>query len=170
MKHLTDEEILQYYSHVLRPQEEKNLLNHTAQCSYCAGRLASAFPDNELITPPAELRNQILRSAHKIRPSKVHQKREFYFYSAKVILAMSMALFLLLSSNFTEFSFQQREHQNLYTTEKGEFPLQDDSDRQKHCTNKIASAIRQTSTAVNETFGEWSSQINKKVFGNDSKK
>lgn len=166
MKHLTDEEILQYYSHVLRPQEEKNLLIHTAQCSYCAGRLASAFPDSELITPPAELRNQILRSAHKMHPSKAHQKREFYFYSAKVILAMSMALLLLLSSNFTDFSFQQREHQNLYTTE------QDNSNRQKQYTskNKIASAIRQTSTAVNETFGEWSSQINKKVFGNDSDK
>lgn len=99
MKHITESDVKRYYSHTLQGKEEIALLNHVAQCDFCAGRLASAFPETELLTPPADLYHSILRSAKRI-PSQRQKQWEFYRYSTKVILSMGMALSLLVFCNF----------------------------------------------------------------------
>ena len=104
MKHLTDLDFRRFYSHTLRCDEEMSLLEHAAKCDYCAGRLSSAFPERELLSPPPDLCSDILDAAKKI-PSRKEMKLEFYRYSTKVVLAMGMALSLLVLGNFSDNIF-----------------------------------------------------------------
>lgn len=94
MKHTTDSEIRRFHAHTLSSGEEMLLLNHMAKCDFCAGRLANALPEKELLTPPPDLFSNILEAAKRI-PSRKEKRREFYHYSTKVVLAMGMALSLL---------------------------------------------------------------------------
>lgn len=95
MKHITDTEIRRFHAHTLSSEEEMLLFDHTAKCDFCAGRLFSALPERELLTPPPDLGRDILETAKKI-PFRKQKQREFFRYSTKVVLAMGMALSLLL--------------------------------------------------------------------------
>lgn len=168
MKHLSDQEISNYYLGNMSQDEEMNLLIHTAQCSFCAGRLASAFPERELIAPPPELKNQILRTVRKKQFYKSNPKREFYFYSAKVIAGVCMALTLLLSASLTQDSFRQTYTQiKSYTAET--LPEKEEAKENAFSKNKISSALRSFSSSVSQSLNKGSNQINEKVFQSDSK-
>lgn len=101
MKHISDSDIRRYYSRKLSSEEEGTLFIHIAQCDFCAGRLASAFPEKEMLAPPPGMHSDILLAAGKI-PSRKERQREFYRYSTKVVLAMGMALSLLVLCNFPD--------------------------------------------------------------------
>lgn len=186
MKHITDQEILAYYSHTLRSDEELALLNHTAQCSYCAGRLASSFPEEELITPPPDLQQQILQSAHRMVSAKRNQKRELFFYSARVIVAMGMTLVLLISSNFFPSSARLR-----YTTDLGKTDSiscdptpayrhiatdarEKGSKKQENIRKKTAERVekiesqRKESDTFRDTFSSWSDRLMQSLFGEEN--
>ena len=47
MAHITDQQITKYYQHELTAKEEIKILQHAAQCEYCAGRLAAGYNEFE---------------------------------------------------------------------------------------------------------------------------
>ena len=121
MKHITDAEIRLFHTHKLASDEEMLLLDHMAKCDFCAGRLFSALPERELLTPPPDLCSNIVEAAKRM-PSRKEKQREFYRYSTKVVLAMGLALSLLVFCNFSKdmsryFPAASSLEQNLSTQE-----------------------------------------------------
>ena len=99
MAHITDQQITKYYKHQLTAKEEMELLQHTAQCEYCAGRLAAGFPEVEMISLPRGVTAGILEKAAKI-PDRRQKQREYYRYCTRVALGVCMALGLMVTVNF----------------------------------------------------------------------
>ena len=179
MKHITDQEITRYYAGELSRQEERELLSHIAGCTSCAERLAVAFPESELLSPPPEMKNQILTASRKVTAKTVslssRQRTEFYRYSAKVVLAMGMSLLLLFAGNLfgqgilpegngSTSSIIERQSGE-YAAETGEYIVKDKKEKKQYraAQNKIASAIRASSVKVNETLGKWAGEMNEKL-------
>lgn len=144
MKHITEKEINAYFSYQLSPDEEQALLQHTAQCPFCADRLAAAFPEQELITPPPGLKEDILAEAHKIKSDKATRKQEFRLYQLKVGLAMAMALFLLFAGDLT----------CLYSNPK----------ENKQNTRSVSSVLHTSSSIANQALTDWSHQLCQIMF------
>ena len=99
MAHITDQQITKYYQHSLTAKEEMELLQHAAQCEYCAGRLAAGFPEVEMISLPRGVTAGILEKAAKI-PDRRQKQREYYRYCTRVALGVCMALGLMVTVNF----------------------------------------------------------------------
>lgn len=99
MAHITDQQITKYYKHQLAAKEEMVLLQHAAQCEYCAGRLASGLPEVEMISLPRGVTAGILEKAAKI-PDRRQKQREYYRYCTRVALGVCMALGLMVTVNF----------------------------------------------------------------------
>lgn len=99
MAHITDQQITKYYKHQLAAKEEMELLQHAAQCEYCAGRLASGLPEVEMISLPRGVTAGILEKAAKI-PDRKQKQREYYRYCTRVALGVCMALGLMVTVNF----------------------------------------------------------------------
>lgn len=144
MKHITEKEIKAYFSYQLSPEEEQTLLQHTAQCPSCADRLATAFPEQELLTPPPGLKEQILVEAHKVKSDKAAQKREFRLYQLKVGLAMAMALFLLFAGDLTGSYLGPKEN--------------------KQNTRSVSSVLHDSSAIANRALTDWSHQLYQIMF------
>lgn len=161
MKHSTDAELKNYYAHMLNPEEELALLEHIARCEYCAGRFANAFPEEELITPPPGLHDEILAKRPKVlRPSA---KREFYRYSAKVVFAVGMALFFLFTSSFMPSSDRYLQTNDVIMQEQ---PEEEDKPDKK---NVISSALQESSSAAGRALEEFSGQLSDRIFGKSSR-
>ena len=99
MAHITDQQITKYYKHQLTAREEMELLQHAAQCEYCAGRLAAGLPEVEMISLPRGVIAGILEKAAKI-PDRRQKQREYYRYCTRVALGICMALGLMVTVNF----------------------------------------------------------------------
>ena len=99
MAHITDQQITKYYQHRLTANEEMELLQHAAQCEYCAGRLAAGLPEVEMISLPRGVTAGILEKAAKI-PDRKQKQREYYRYCTRVALGVCMALGLMVTVNF----------------------------------------------------------------------
>lgn len=99
MAHITDQQITKYYKHQLTAREEMELLQHAAQCEYCAGRLAAGLPEVEMISLPRGVTAGILEKAAKI-PDRRQKQREYYRYCTRVALGICMALGLMVTVNF----------------------------------------------------------------------
>lgn len=161
MKHSTDIELKNYYAHMLNPEEELALLEHIAQCEYCVGRFAKAFPEEELITPPPNLYDEILAKRPRVLcPSA---KWEFYRYSAKVVFAVGMALFFLLYNDFTPSSDWYLQKDVVIMQEQ---PEEEDKADKK---NIISSALQASSSAAGQALEELSGQLSDRIFGKGSR-
>lgn len=158
MKHSTDTELERYFTHMLDREEEMVLLGHIAECEYCAGRFAHAFPKRELLTPLPGLRCEVLRKA--ARKSHTSRKWEFYRYSAKVVFAVGMALFLLVYRDSIPLSGSHMPGDVVVEQEEQE------KEEGKQERNIISSALKESSTAARRALGEWSEQVTDKLFGN----
>lgn len=99
MAHITDQQITKYYQHRLTANEEMELLQHAAQCEYCAGRLAAGLPEVEMISLPRGVTAGILEKAARI-PDRKQKQREYYRYCTRVALGVCMALGLMVTVNF----------------------------------------------------------------------
>lgn len=111
MKHITDAEIHLYYNHAMKQEEERGLLEHIAVCEYCAGRWASSFPKQEMLVPPASLQEEIVQQAGENLPSQKWKESywEWYRYSARVILAMGLAVAMLFFHDFSSFCYEGKQ-------------------------------------------------------------
>lgn len=99
MGHITDLQIRNFYLHRLRVDEEQELLEHAANCDFCSGRLAAGFPEEELLTPPPDMKEEIIERAGRI-PTRRQRRRAYYGYCTRVVLGMCLAFVLLGSGSF----------------------------------------------------------------------
>lgn len=149
--HLSDDILNQYFAHRLTTAQEQEVLEHTAQCEFCAGRFASAFPERELLTPPPDLSLQIMFAAASRHKSLAGRQREYYFYTAKVVLSMTMALLLLIGSNFVKIpdprpahtAFQNGQIAREHTDDQNTASYQDYCRKQQERRQKQAEEQRQ---------------------------
>ena len=100
--HITEEQLRNYISGNMAQKEQVNFYRHIAGCTCCAGKLASAMQEEEIIYTPPGLREDILgqtvynkRSiARNIKLFSFKSKKkqnEFLMYTAKVSFAVSLA-------------------------------------------------------------------------------
>lgn len=159
MNHVTDAEIQLYYLHKMKQDEERGFLEHIAVCEYCAGRWASGFPKQEMLTPPNGLRENIRRQTYgKQSPQKRKaQYREWYWYSAKVVLAMSLAIVMLFGSDFSGM-LTEGEHTQMSTVHQT---------REYRNENKVSGQIRQQTEKFGGVIKGWSESIGRSLRGED---
>ena len=99
-KHLTTEELAALTSGTLPAAEEAELFAHAGVCDYCA-ELLSAYVEQELLEPPAYLREEILeksrrpdiQAARTIR--RTSRQTRLFLYSLKVGFALAVSLLML---------------------------------------------------------------------------
>ncbi len=94
----------------LPPEALAEAAEHTAVCTVCAAALADSFGENELAAVPAGFSEAVLSKAD----FRKENSRQFVFYSLRVALAASIALFILFSGAFSGLS--------LYASERGSPP------------------------------------------------
>lgn len=101
--HITKEWLDAWEKGQLNDTQQQDMLKHIGSCSYCADQFA-AFLEEDLMKPPAYLREEILERSRKpdIRVVKtVYQtsrRMRFFLYSLKVGAAVAVSLFLLFFS------------------------------------------------------------------------
>lgn len=100
--HISDDEWKEFYK---GGTDSEKILVHTAQCDYCAARMAEFIPQEKIIKPMPYLSDRIIKESVKYRTYNTLSKRfEFAFYCARVGLAMCFALVILFSNNFSRLS------------------------------------------------------------------
>ncbi|MCX4327084.1 MAG: hypothetical protein OSJ45_07285 [Lachnospiraceae bacterium] len=107
--HITEEQLRNYISGNMAQKEQVNFYRHIAGCTCCAGKLASAMQEEEIIYTPPGLREDILgqtvynkRSiARNIKLFSFKSKKkqnEFLMYTAKVSFAVSLAVLMIMTT------------------------------------------------------------------------
>ncbi len=101
MRHITEQDIKNFYQETLSVQEETDFLQHISTCEYCAGRMAAGIPQEQMITPPIDLSQQILAEARRIPAKKKRTyRRTLFLYSVKIVIVTSCTVALIFFSNF----------------------------------------------------------------------
>ena len=98
--HVNEKLLEQWAAGELSPAEEQSFLAHAGVCDYCA-ELLGEFLEQDLVEPPAYLKDEILeksrsieiRTARTIRQTS--RQMRLFFYSLKVGLALAVSLFVL---------------------------------------------------------------------------
>ena len=117
--HLTEETFRKLKANQLSIEEKLDALEHIAECILCADRFAESFVISDLLTTPNDFQSRVLKEikwddshrevkTYAISKSKSgnnsnelnRKKKAFYFYVARVSLAMCISLMLLFSGTF----------------------------------------------------------------------
>lgn len=158
--HITKKELEQFHKNQLTIEETSKLLNHVAQCTYCADQFAESF-ESQTIHAPANLKEEILLKAERKKQlqkplEKISAKKQFFLYSTKVCVAMCGALILLFT-----ISFQDKP--NLQLANKMEFPSVKEQTytQKKSYLSSINSSLNQFTTLIN-------GHINSLMFDSDT--
>lgn len=102
--HITDTEWTRFWQKELTPAEEDQLLSHVCGCDFCSLRMSESIPEAQVLSAPAYLKEETLEHCRKhTRVQRFLQGSRFQFitYSVKVGLAMVVALFLVLTPDYT---------------------------------------------------------------------
>lgn len=100
MNHITNEQWDAFFNGTMSEKDSLALLEHTAQCTYCADCMAGGFPKEQLITPPKGLKDEIGKKAEKQHSLRHFQKHmELLAYGVRV--AASVVLSILLVFHIT---------------------------------------------------------------------
>ena len=111
-----DQKILQRYMiGTLSAAQEEELMQHIAKCDKCAEDFAAQMMQKKLLSPPPELRNDILRQTvgrqSVTRKKWITERKKwngaFWAYSAKVAFAMAAAIVMLFM--LPDYSVQSRQ-------------------------------------------------------------
>lgn len=118
-EHLSAETFRKLNANELTIEEKIQALDHISGCSLCAESFSESFVDSGLLTTPQDFQSRVLKeikladsnreikvlSSSKMNSSKslgdlTRKRKEFYFYVARVSLAMCISLMLLFSGSF----------------------------------------------------------------------
>lgn len=113
-----DQKILQrYMMGTLSAAQEEEMMQHIAQCDKCAAEFATQMMQQELLSPPPDLKKDILRQT--VGKQNVMGKKQvaeqtkrnggFWAYSAKVAFAMAASIVMLFT--LSDYSVQSRQAQ-----------------------------------------------------------
>lgn len=102
--HLTQELLEAFHRNQLSQEVMNHVLEHIAQCTYCATLFAESFDQERLIKAPPGFKESVLKKAKQTVVVKVsvqrnlNRKRQMFFYSLKVGAAMFGAIFIIFTS------------------------------------------------------------------------
>lgn len=107
--HITEEQLKSYISGNMTQEEQINFYGHIAGCTCCAGKLASAMQEEEIIYTPPGLKEDILvqtvynkgsirRNAKLFSFRSKKKQNEFLMYTAKVSFAVSLAVVMIMTT------------------------------------------------------------------------
>lgn len=96
IQHVTDEQLKDYISDRMTGKGQMEFLEHISKCSYCAGKLANAMQEQELVDTPPGLKDSIL--GQTVLNKKKRRQNEFWIFTAKVSFAVSVAVFLIMTT------------------------------------------------------------------------
>jgi len=115
-RHISEEVMAQFVKGGLSGKEERRIMEHVAQCSFCAGRLAGCMEKTELLMPPPGLKQEILQNtvyrketfavADKIWKRGMGNWGELFCYSAKVAFAVCVSITMLFTLSIEKGSMR----------------------------------------------------------------
>lgn len=99
--HISEEDFRRFQENKLSEKEMEDLLSHVAFCTFCAGRLAERFEAAGLYRAPKNFKETVLAKAENLpaAPSlpAFSKRQQLFFYSARICVAMGIALFVLFA-------------------------------------------------------------------------
>lgn len=96
IQHVTDGQLKDYISGKMAYERQTELLEHISGCTYCAGKLAIAMQQQELVDTPPGLKESIL--GQTVYNKKKRRQNEFWIYAAKVSFAVSVAVVIIMTT------------------------------------------------------------------------
>lgn len=96
IQHVTDRQLKDYISGSMPYEGQIEFLEHISVCSYCAGKLASAMQEQELVDTPPGLKESIL--GQTVHNKKKRRQNEFWLYTAKVSFTVSIAVIVIMTT------------------------------------------------------------------------
>ena len=95
-QHVTDGQLKSYISNRMPEEGKMEFLEHIPGCSYCAGKLASAMQEQELVDTSPGLKESIL--GQTVLNKKKRRQNEFWIFTAKVSFAVSVAVVVIMTT------------------------------------------------------------------------
>ena len=107
MAHISEKMLQAYVKNRLPVKEEQAIMEHIAGCDRCARRFAVHMENGTLMSPPPDLKQEILEKTVKRKSSvfmlkglperKRGQRRELFVYSMRVVFAMAASIMILFT-------------------------------------------------------------------------
>lgn len=118
MTHINEETLQAYIEGILSGQEEFEVMEHIAGCDGCADRFAGMMSEEKLVSPPPDLKKEILgrtvyrknpvQAIQRMQERKREKRREFLAYSARVVFATAASVLIVFTMSVSTSS-KQRE-------------------------------------------------------------
>lgn len=128
MAHIREEMIQEYVNGRLSAEDERMVMEHIAVCDYCATRFASEMAKGALVSPPPDLKQEILKkTVYRTKPvhtvkgvleRKRERRRELLAYSARVAFAMAASIVMLFTMSSYRGQIQQMPQEIVQTSQK----------------------------------------------------
>lgn len=96
IRHATDGHFKDYVSGRMPYERQTEFMEHISRCSYCAGKLAIAMQEQELVDTPPGLKESIL--GQTVYNKKKRRQNEFWVYTLKVSFAVSVAVLIIMTT------------------------------------------------------------------------
>ncbi|MCI8379299.1 MAG: hypothetical protein HFH72_12405 [Lachnospiraceae bacterium] len=118
MAHINEKMLQAYSEGILSRQEGLQVMEHIAGCDSCAARFAGMMSKEKLVSPPPDLKREILvktvcrkspaQAVRRMQERKRERQREFLAYSARVVFAMAASVLIVFTMSVSTGS-KQRE-------------------------------------------------------------
>jgi Predicted transmembrane transcriptional regulator (anti-sigma factor) len=186
MAHIS-EELLQAYVHNRLPAgQEQAVMEHIAMCGSCARRFASLMEKGMLVTPPPDLKKEILEKTvnrkspvsepEELWKRKSRQRRELLAYSVRVVVAMAASIMILLTMSFqgntgrmpeeimqvqkkTVFVFTKDGISKKTVSEKTFEDSEKKKESEQKANKKITDSLREMSGGIQEVLSDFWEQF-----------
>lgn len=108
--HITEIQLKNYISGHMAQEEQAGFYKHISECTFCAGKLASAMQEKETVYTPPGLKESILeqtvynkggltRNVNLLSFNSRKKRNEFLMYTAKVCFAVSIAVSVIMTTS-----------------------------------------------------------------------
>ena len=141
-QHVTDGQLKSYISNRMPEEGKMEFLEHISGCSYCAGKLASAKQEQELVDTQHGLKERIL--GQTVLNKKKRRQNEFWIFTAKVSFAVSVAVVVIMTTALPG---------NIQSGKDGGFSI----------TKEIKAEDRKNNSRILDLFRDTSSKISDDV-------
>jgi len=133
MAHLTEEILQAFVAGNLSEQTETEVMEHIAHCDSCAENFADLLAEENLITPPPDLKKEVLeqtlyrkspvQAIQKVSEKAREKQRGFWLYSAKVAFAMAASLLMIvgMSADFPKRAEPAAIEESAYVEKRGSY-------------------------------------------------
>ena len=112
MAHITEELLRECARGQLPLRERIQVMEHIAECDGCAGRFAALMGEAGMVSPPPDLKRDILRrtvhreasrqAAADRQRRRQKKTRDLFYYSARVVFAMAASIVMFFTMSFPE--------------------------------------------------------------------